>query len=231
MQQKSLKVLAWILCLLGLSAAMILGFFLFTSEDTREAILSPKEIESVWYSNYPTENTITFYTDGTYSSQHWGSPEGSYSIVRNNRELTDAYHSKRTAIMGEHTMEFTERGASILYYDSKELFPETTVDPEEYELLCKRKTAVTKIMDQAEWKNKEGHQLGGTMTELTLDGKTEPYTVEELNMAATQYDAQIKFGEEMQNILIDVDIDTMLYTLTWGDMVFTADGTDFDLDC
>ena len=50
-------------------------------------IVDWKAVESEWYTETPYQNKLTFYEDGTYKSESWGAPTGTWEALDNQEEL------------------------------------------------------------------------------------------------------------------------------------------------
>lgn len=232
MKRTVLKCLLAIVVVLFLAAAVFAGWLLMRGD----SFVEKREVVSVWYSNKPYSNTLTFYDNGTYTSESFGTAEGTYEVESDSDWiLTDEAGFVREAKIDGNMLTFRVDNIVHEYYNSPDLLQRETEnngDEEEidYGLISLRLTMAQKLLDQGIWTG-EGHTLEGTMTTLTIDGKEYDYTVDKVSI---ENEETLRFtltvdGEE-KVMLESMDEETRAYTIDLDGMIFTTPGENLRLD-
>lgn len=231
MNHKLLKALFAVFLTISIASLVGVGVLLFT--DNGKTILPEPalEMESQWYASYPVENVLTFYDDGTYASENWGTKEGSYTIdAEGNRILTDSANDQMVMRLDtEHQMSFTKNELLYTYYDSPELVPVAPAETDAPELVSIRIHAVKAILDQGVWTGGD-HTLEASTSKITLDGAQKDYSVNQVRTEGETYVCDLTVGSNPKTLIISADMETMLYTIDFDGLTFSADGSNFRLD-
>lgn len=233
MKRTVLKCLLAIVVVLFLAAAVFVGWLLMRGDSPAEK----REVVSVWYSNKPYSNTLTFYDNGAYTSESFGTAEGTYEVVSDSEWiLTDEAGFVREAKIDGNMLTFRVDNIVHEYYNSPDLLQEGTGDDDnvdeeiDYGLISLRLTMAQKLLDQGDWTG-DGHTLEGTMTALTIDGKEYDYTVDEVFIKDEETMGFIlNVGGEEKTMLMTVDDAARTYTIDLDGMIFTTPGENLRLD-
>lgn len=230
MKKRSVKIVFGVVIVCFAAACGALVWLLTGGSDT---IQENRKVVSVWYSNTPVENTLTFYDDGTYTSEAFGSPEGIYTIESDSQWiLDDQAGGVWTATVDGDYLSFQNDHILHEYYSSPDLIPKKSSEDKniDYGLLSLRLTQAQKLLDQGEWTG-DGHTLEATMTTITIDGKESCYTVEDADASDP---SMIKYSLLIDGNPIEMDMsmdqETLVYTITLDGMVFTTPGENLRLD-
>lgn len=225
-----LKILFAFVLLAFIATAAFMGWYLMNHGISKE---ESRTVVSTWYSNKPYNNTLTFYDNGTYTSESFGAPEGTYEVKSDTEwVLTDDTGSVRNVEINGSSLTFRVDNILHEYYNSKDLLPQKEENEEDvdYGVVSLRLTMAQKLIDQGSW-NGEGHTLEGTLTTIVIDGTEYGYTVDDVsveNEETLRYTLTI--DGKKKALLMSVDQETLVYTIDLDGMVFTAPGENLKLD-
>ena len=228
-----LKVLLVLVCFVVIGTGGVIGYnFINHKAEMMESLL-PREVEATWYAGWPQKNTIVFYKDGGYTSEFWGSKTGTYEMPDEHTIImTDSYGDVTTATVGEDMiLTFTQNEMTYQYYLDEEYASKLSGTDDDPEIVFLRRNAVKKILTQGKWISKEGSSLKVTEQEVSINGITHGYELADIEATERGYDFTLVDGGEYHlSGRITVEETTLLYTLQFDDMTFTADGSLFRLD-
>ena len=228
-----LKVLLVIVCFAVIGTGGFIGYNLINHKAEMMESLLPREVESTWYAGWPQKNTIVFYKDGGYTSEFWGSKTGTYEMPDEHTIImTDSYGDVTTATIGEDMiLSFTQNEMTYQYYLDEDHANSLSGTDEDPEIVFLRRNAVKKILTQGTWFSREGSSLKVTEQEITINRITHGYELADVTATDSGYSFTLVDGGQYHlSGRITVNMETMMYTLQFDDMTFTADGTNFRLD-
>lgn len=223
-----LKCVAVLVCVIFIGLAFILVSMVThggNEEDQRTVV-------ATWYSHTPCENTLTLYDNGTYTSESYGDPDGSYLVEADNYEFKGSSGTIWEGLVQDGCLTIRINNVAHKYYPDKDLLPEKEPELKEvdYGVLGLRLTMAQKLLAQGEWVG-DGHTLEGSMTELVLDGKKYNYLVDDVKISPeNEYYYTLIMGDRSVTMTMDVDIYTNTYTIVLDGMTFSTNGDHLRLD-
>lgn len=192
-------------------------------------IVDWKAVESEWYTETPYQNKLTFYEDGTYESESWGAPTGTWEALDNHTRHLIGNGTDLTLTLHDGVLEFEYDYQVYTYYADPAAIPTEEEPIEDPGLFSLRVNSLIKMLEQGEWENADGHTLSGKGAVMTLDGKDIPFRVKSIDTSTEKLIYEVTTDSGAWTVKVSCDED-LRYVLEVNEMIFEADGSEFRLD-